>query len=264
VNGVTLPYEILGGGKALVMIHGWAVHMGFWDTDVHRFAREYTVIRYDRRGFGEASGKPDLTADASDLAALLDTLELSRVHLMGHSQGAVVALTFALRYPERVDGLILFGASAPPGFDLPPGGDAPPIPEWVAAGKAHGVDSLRAAIGRWAGEHFGDTSAEVTRRALALLESYNGADLLDPAPPSNLALPASMEELSGIAAPTLIINGEREMPSLTVAAAVLAYTIPGARRVLVPGGGHIVNWVEPERFAAEVSRFLRKVDVPAR
>ncbi len=54
------------------------------------------------------------------------------------------------------------------------------------------------------------------------------------------------------------------MPSLTVAASVLAYTIPGARRVRVPGGGHTVNWVEPERFAAEVSRFLRKVDVPAR
>ncbi len=119
VNDVSLVYEIEGSGKPLVLIHGWAVHRGFWDGDVERFASRYTVIRYDRRGFGESSGKPDITADPADLEALLEMLGYPRVRIMGHSQGAIVALTFAVRYPEMVDALILFGAVPPDGFGLP-------------------------------------------------------------------------------------------------------------------------------------------------
>jgi pimeloyl-ACP methyl ester carboxylesterase len=119
VNGVTLQYEIEGSGKPLVLIHGWAVHRGFWDGDEGRFAPHYTVIRYDRRGFGASSGKPDLTADPADLKALLETLGHRRATIMGHSQGAAVALTFAVRYPEMVDALILYGAGPPAGFGSP-------------------------------------------------------------------------------------------------------------------------------------------------
>ena len=260
VNGVTLPYEITGSGKPLVLIHGWAVHRGFWDTDVERLAHHYAVIRYDRRGFGGATGKPDLTADPADLKALLETLDLSRVHVMGHSQGAAVALTFALRYPEMVDGLVLFGAPPPEGFALPPGEDGPRFAEWAAIGRAHGVDSLKAAIGAWAAAQFGDRPDEMMGRASALMGPYTGLDLIDPDPPLNLAAPARVDELAMVQVPTLVINGKHEMPYLRVVAGVLAYGIPDARRTVLRGGGHAVNWAEPERFAAEVSRFLREVD----
>ena len=260
VNGVTLPYEIEGSGAPLVLIHGWAVHRGFWDTDVDRFARHYTVIRYDRRGFGEASGKPDITADPADLKALLEQLDHARAHIVGHSQGAAVALTFAVRYPEMVNGLVLFGAVPPAGFGLPPGEDGPPVAEWIAAGKAYGVDSLRAAIGVWAAEQFGDLSPEDAQRAGALLQSYRGLDLIDPDPPSMLAEPARIDELRLVQAPTLVVNGQQEMPYFRLVADALTYGISGARKIVIPGGGHVVNWAEPERFAAEVLRFLREAE----
>ena len=82
------------------------------------------VIRYDRRGFGESSGKPDFTADPADLKALLETLGHPRAHILGHSQGGGVALTFAVRYPEMVEGLILFGTGPPAGFGLALRGEA--------------------------------------------------------------------------------------------------------------------------------------------
>ncbi len=257
VNGVSLVYEIEGSGEPLVLIHGWAVHCGFWDGDVERFASRYTVIRYDRRGFGESSAKPDITADPADLKALLETLGYPRVHIMGHSQGAAAALTFAVRYPEMVDALILFGAGPPAGFDLPPGEDAPAFEEWVALAREQGVDALKDAMSAWAAQHFGERSADVAERSRALLELYTGLDLIDPPPPSHLAEPARVDELGSVRAPTLVINGQHEMPGLRIVADVLTYGIPGARKVVIPGGGHIVNWTEPERFAAEVLRFLR-------
>jgi len=88
VNGVVLPYEVQGSGPPLVLIHGWAVNRAFWDLDVERLARQHTAIRYDRRGFGAATGKPDATADAADLKALLERLGYAKVHVMGHSAGA--------------------------------------------------------------------------------------------------------------------------------------------------------------------------------
>lgn len=263
VNGVTLPYVVEGGGPPLVLIHGWAVNHHYWDGDVAALAEHYAVIRYDRRGFGDASGKPDLTADAADLAGLLTHLGYTRAHVMGHSQGANVALTFAVRYPQMVRGLVLFGPGpALVDLTLPPNSKAPPIPAWVALGKEYGVDSLRAAIARWAANSFGSgpLSRDAMERAEQMLQTYSGADLLDPPPPLNLATLPRVDELPSVTAPTLVIHGDQEMDIIRLVASILAYGIPGARSVVVAGGGHTVNWAEPERFAAEVLRFLRTVD----
>ncbi len=259
INGISLRYEIEGSGKPLVLVHGWAVHRGFWDGEVERFAPHYTVIRYDRRGFGESSGKPDLSADPADLKALLETLGYSQVRIMGHSGGTNVALTFAIRYPEMVDALIMFGPVPPSGFDLPfDGEDAPPMAELVETARMHGIDSVRAIISAWTAEQFGGSSSDDAERGRALLETYTGLDLIDPAPPSNLVEPARIDELRAVKAPTLIILGQDEMPYLRIVADVLTYGITGAKKIVVPGGGHVVNWAEPERFAAEILRFLRE------
>ncbi len=263
VNGVTLPYVVEGSGPPLVLIHGWAVNHHFWDGDIEALAEHYTVIRYDRRGFGDASGKPDLTADAADLAGLLDHLGITRVHVMGHSQGANVALTLAIRYPQMVRGLVLFGPGpALADLSLPPSTKGPPVPHWIALGRQYGVDSLRAAIARWAANSFGGgpLSRAAMERAQQMLQTYSGADLLDPPAPLNLAPLPRLDDLQSLATPTLVIHGDQEMAMVRLVAETLVYGIPGAQRVVVAGGGHTVNWAEPERFAAEVLRFLRTVD----
>ena len=256
VNGVALRYEIEGTGEPLVLIHGFPVHRDYWDGTAEVLAREYTVIRYDRRGFGESGGKHDLTADAADLKALLETLGHPRAHVMGHSQGSAVALTFALRYPDMVRGLILFGAVAPVGFGVPDPGRAQGE-ELARIARAYGVDSVKAVILAGAGQLLEDRP-DLAERGRALLEAYHGLELIEPDPPSNLAEPARMDELGGISTPTLVLNGEDEMPFLMVVADSLAVAIPGAQRVVIPGAGHWASWTEPERFEAEVLRFLRR------
>ncbi len=262
VNGVSLRYEVEGNGKPLVLIHGWALSRSEWDGQVELLLPHYKVIRYDRRGFGESSGKPDFTADPADLKALLETLGHPRAHILGHSQGGGVALTFAVRYPEMVEGLILFGTGPPAGFGLAwDGADAFPFAEWTEIARTHGVDSLKEAMSSMAANMF-PGRPDGARRARTELVSYRGLDLIDPAAPSNLVEPARVDELRTVRAPTLVIVGEYEMPYMQVVADALTYGITGAKKVVVPGGGHAVNWVEPERFVAEILRFLREAELP--
>ncbi len=264
VNGVTLHYQIEGAGKPLVLIHGWAVDQTEWDNVVGDLARRYRVVRYDRRGFGTSSGKPDPTADAADLKGLLDSLGIPRAHILGHSAGALVALTFALRYPESVEGLILLGCGPPVGFNPPGDGpDAPQPARWAAIARTQGLDSLRAAISEWVHRvmfHGQPAPAPIEAHLQALLRSYRGTEFLDPAPPSNLAPPARADELRKVHTPTLVLIGDEEIPYLQVVAAGLHYGITGSRMVVIPGGGHAINLQEPERFTAETLRFLRLVD----
>ena len=263
VNGVSLRYEVEGSGKPLVLIHGWALSHTEWDGQVELLLPHYQVIRYDRRGFGESSGKPDMTADPADLKALLETLGHPRAHILGHSQGGAVALTFAVRYPDMVDGLILFGPGPPAdGFGLPwDGADAFPWEEWAEIAGTYGIDSLKAAMSPLRDMMF-PGRPEAARRALQEAAAYQGLDLIDPPAPSNLVQPARIDELRKVRAPTLVIVGQYEMPYNQVWADALTYGITGAKKVVVPGGGHAVNWVEPERFVAEILRFLREAELP--
>lgn len=264
VNGVTLRYQVQGSGKPLVLVHGWALNLHEWDNIVNDLARHYRVIRYDRRGYGSSGGRPDPTADAADLKALLESLGVSRAYVMGHSGGAHVALTLAVRYPEMVGGLILFASGPLPGFNPPfTGRDAPPVQQFAVIAKTQGLDSLRAAIAHW-GQRVMFQGRPIPPPILAqiqaMLQTYQGYDFLDPAPPSNLAPEARADELGKVKAPTLVLIGDEEMPYLHLVAEALTYGIPEATMVVVRGGGHALSLQEPERFTAEVLRFLRLVD----
>jgi pimeloyl-ACP methyl ester carboxylesterase len=243
-----------------VLVHGWAITRREFDGQAELLAPHYTVLRYDRRGYGESSGRPDITADPADLNALLDALGYSRVRLLGHSQGAEVVLTFAVRYPERVKALILFGAGPPNGFGLPfDGEDALPFAEWARIARAHGADSLKSAIAVIAAQQF-EGRADVEQRARAELKSYTALDFIDPAPPSNLVEPVRIDELRKVRAPTLVLIGANEMPYFQIVADALTYGISGARKAVIPGGGHAVNWIQPKRFVAEILAFLREAE----
>ncbi|MBE2243560.1 MAG: alpha/beta hydrolase [Burkholderiaceae bacterium] len=116
INGVKLNYVQLDEGDAparedLVMVHGLATNMAFWYFRYGlQLAKRFRVTLYDLRGHGRsempASGySPKFLA--GDLAGLMDHLRIDRAHLMAHSFGGVVALSFACAQPERVRSLVL-------------------------------------------------------------------------------------------------------------------------------------------------------------
>lgn len=256
VGDARLGYEVSGRGEPVVLIHGWALNMHEWNDQARAFSTHYRVIRYDLRGFGRSTGFPDVTADPADLATVLDSLGISSAYLVGHSRGAAVALAFALAFPGRVRGLVLYGSPPPQGFGLPfDGPDGPGDRRAIA--RQFGLDSVKAALLRHPITWMPPERVGAFRRRLdTLWAEYSGRDLLEDHPPSNRVARARIDHLREIQVPTLVLTGDHEMPYLQVVSAALAYGITGAKRVVLTGGGHGAHFAQPQGFNAAVLAFL--------
>ncbi|HYX38569.1 MAG: alpha/beta hydrolase [Pseudobdellovibrionaceae bacterium] len=118
INGTQLHYQRMGQGPAVVMIHGLLLgNMASWYFSVaSQLAARHEVLLYDLRGHGMSSMSPqgyDLETMVDDLEILLDTQGVRDVALIGHSYGAIIALQFAQRYPERVSRLVCIEGPLP-------------------------------------------------------------------------------------------------------------------------------------------------------
>jgi len=116
VNDINLAYTRRGKGSPLVLLHGFPLDHNLWDDVVPMLEDTFDLIIPDLRGFGESEtvDTPYTMDDyASDIAGLLDQLNIQRAAIVGHSMGGYVALAFARLYPERVSGLALVASQAP-------------------------------------------------------------------------------------------------------------------------------------------------------
>jgi pimeloyl-ACP methyl ester carboxylesterase len=119
VNGLRFHTEVLGSGPPVAMLHGLlGGNLALWYfTAAPALARSHRVLLYDLRGHGRtelvASGY-DLATMAQDLSGLLEDFDTRPVSLIGYSYGALIALHYALQWPERVAKLVLLDAPLPP------------------------------------------------------------------------------------------------------------------------------------------------------
>ena len=118
VNGTRLNYVVTGDGpRVVVLTHGLGSDLEFWTPHVEALAKHYRVLRWDLRGAGQSARPPgpySPTLFAQDLAALLDRLEITEAHVVGHSGGGGVSQRFALDFPARVRSLVLVSTSSEP------------------------------------------------------------------------------------------------------------------------------------------------------
>ena len=114
---IQLHYMIAGQGFPLVMLHGNGEDHTYFKHQMAPFSERYQVIALDTRGHGQSPrGTAPFTLEqfAEDLKGFLDSREISRCHLLGFSDGANIALLFALKYPDYVEKLVLNGADLSP------------------------------------------------------------------------------------------------------------------------------------------------------
>jgi pimeloyl-ACP methyl ester carboxylesterase len=118
---INLAYAITGKGYPLVKAANWLSHLEFdWQSPVWKhwwegLSRHFTLVRYDERGCGLSDWNiPEFSFDAwvRDLETVIDTVKLDRFALLGISQGAAVSIAYAVKHPEKVSHLILYGGYA--------------------------------------------------------------------------------------------------------------------------------------------------------
>ena len=265
-DGVRLAYATTGNGPPLVKASNWLTHLDFeWGSPIWRhwytaLSLHHRLVRYDERGNGMSQRDvPDVSFDTwvRDLETVVDAAGLDRFPLLGISRGGAIAIAYAVKHPERVTQLVLYGA--------------------FAAGM----------------KHVGTPQALEARRALASLLRL-GWGLNNPAfcktftcrfipeatpqheqwfdelqrvstSPDNAARLMERDDdidvrplLSQVKTPTLVIHCDRDHVVSPEKGRLLAAEIPGARYVSLPSANHLMLEEEPawSLFLEELGLFL--------
>ncbi|MHA1485791.1 MAG: alpha/beta fold hydrolase [Promethearchaeota archaeon] len=114
VNGVRLCYEVFGDGYPLFLIHGFGAKKENWIAQIPDLSKHYKVIRLDNRGAGK-SDRPDrkytMEVFADDVNGLMVHLGIEKANIAGWSLGGMIVQNFVLKYPERVNKIILINTN---------------------------------------------------------------------------------------------------------------------------------------------------------
>src|SRR5437868_7178640 len=258
VGDATINYDVTGKGPTVVFIHGWTHNISVWNDQVPVFKTRYQVVRYDSRGFGKSTGFADESAEPQDLLVLLEALHVKSAYIVGHSRGGSVALRFANAYPNRVAGLVLYGAF-PEGFPASPE-MARLFASLPAIAKQNGLDSVGKLIMATPIAWVPPGRNDVTERYRRLWASYSGLDLLNPHPESGLVPTVQVSQLGNLKVPTLVIYGDHEVAFIAAADDTLAAHIPGAKKVVITNAGHGAHFAQPTSFNSALMVFFFDVE----
>jgi 4,5:9,10-diseco-3-hydroxy-5,9,17-trioxoandrosta-1(10),2-diene-4-oate hydrolase len=260
VDGVRLRYVRAGAGPAVVLLHGFASSIFTWREVIPALARGHDVVAIDLPNLGGSEIRPDLPPAAYPrlVVGLMDRLGLARASLVGNSLGGATAVLVAAHQPERVDHLVLIDSV---GYNLAPG-DRP----WLL--RAAGLRSLarliealpvrRGVVALALRQVFFDDRLVTAER----IDEYLAPLLRPGAVAAAQALLASGDDmgLPGVAAlvraPTLVIWGREDAWVPVEHADRFLSAIPGSRKIVIEGCGHLPQEERPAEVLELLEDFL--------
>ena len=273
-DGVRIAYATSGVGPPLVKPANWLTHLEFdWESPVWRhwlreLSSEHTLIRYDERGSGLSDRDvEDLSFESwvRDLEALADNLGLERFPMLGISQGCAVAVAYAVRHPERVSRLVLYGGYTKGAIARARSPQELEQVTMVMRGMPLGWGYDNPAFRMFFAARFLPEGTPEQMHWFSELQRVTTS----PATAARLLCAAATIDVSELVpqvrVPTLVLHvtGDAVVPFSE--GRKLAALIPGARFVPLDGRNHCLLEHEPAwpRFTEEVRRFLSEGDVAA-
>lgn len=248
VGSYRLRYLDEGSGAPVVLIHGLAGDYTAWLAQVDALKSRYRVIAFDNRGAGQSTqiDEPISTADmAGDTLGLMDTLGITRAHVVGRSMGGAIAQHMALKAPDRVASLTLCASFA----RLDPLGrrvlsNMREALEW----RNSWADHARHSVQNFVSADFFNGQPE----RVAAIEKLIGGETRLPAcyVRQNIACQEhdTVERLGQIVQPTLIMAGANDPICSLTATGMMSRGIPKARTEIFENASHFFLMEQPQKF----------------
>lgn len=215
-----------GQGFPLILLHGNGENYGYFRGQMDEFSQHYHVYAVDTRGHGKTPrGNMPFTIQqfADDLLGFMDEHQIEKAHILGFSDGGNIAMVFAIRYPDRVERLILNGAN-------------------LSVDGVKRTTQIPIEIGYKIARKFSEKSdsAKLNAEMLGLMVNEPNA---------------TPDELAGIQAKTLVIAGKKDMIK-EEHTRLIAASIPDATLQFIKGN-HFIARKQPKEFNRAVLDFLK-------
>lgn len=233
-DGARIWYASYGEGPAVILLHGGLGHSGNWGYQVPALVSAgYRVLLVDSRGHGRSTRdarRYTYELMASDVLAVMDTVQLPHAAVAGWSDGACVAMILAMQAPARVDGIFFFGCNMDPSGTK----TIEPSPLLDRCFERHARDYARLSA---TPDDFG-AFADAVGEMMKTEPNY------------------SARELSAITVPVAIVQSAHDEFIRLDHAEYLARSIPGAALIILPGVSHFAPLQRPDLFNGVLRTFL--------
>jgi pimeloyl-ACP methyl ester carboxylesterase len=220
-NGVTIYYEIYGQGQPLLLLHGNGGSIASRANVIGALSKKYKVIAIDSRCHGKSgcmAGDLDYDMMANDIYLLLNEMHVDSAFIWGHSDGGIIGLIMAYKYPEKVKKLLVSGANVVP--------DSTALqPELVEMMKMY--------------PRISDTLVQKQIRLMIFHPNIK------------------WEQLAQIKAPVLVMAGDRDAVRNEHTLHIFE-SIPNSQLCIVPGATHFFFNEQPELFNYYFTNFFEK------
>ncbi|RXZ79725.1 alpha/beta hydrolase [Paenibacillaceae bacterium] len=250
---VNLYYEEYGAGETIILTHGHSMYHEQWKPQVEALAHLFHIIVWDVRGHGRSSlpaGEVDPESFSEDLIRLMDALAIESAVLCGLSMGGHISLQTAVRYPNRVKGLILIGTPFTNSFNW-----------YEKMATPFSQLSLRLIPYRWTAQMTASIMSAITPSNKPFVLQAFGMMKRDDFLrhwKGNLQMDSS-QDLGKVACPTLILHGAQD-GMVRRQQRILHASIKGAGFETIPNAGHLTNLDNPEEVNQHIKSFMRSIE----
>jgi pimeloyl-ACP methyl ester carboxylesterase len=236
VNRIKIWYAVFGQGDPVIFLHGGLANANYWGLQVPEIARHHQVIVMDSRGHGRSTcdDRPygyDLMAD--DVIGLLDFLNIRRASVVGWSDGGILGLDLAIRYPDRLDKVFAFAANTDPSGVVDGVEKNPTFAAYIAR-AGHEYAALSATPKDY------DAFVDAISKMWATQPNWTAA------------------QLAAIKTPTLVVDGDHDEAIKRPHTEQIAATIPGAGLLILPNTSHFSFLQDPAQFTWHIQHFLEQ------
>jgi DNA-binding winged helix-turn-helix (wHTH) protein/pimeloyl-ACP methyl ester carboxylesterase len=267
-DGVRIAYALAGQGPPLVKAANWLNHLEYdwespiWSHLLHALAAEHRLVRYDARGNGLSDWEVDelsFEAFVRDLESVVDAAQLDRFALLGISQGCAMSIAYAVRHPERVSHLVLYGGFArgrrqrgsPDDIE-----NAAAIETLIRQGWGQENPAFRQMF----------TSLFMPGATAEQMQWFNDLQRMTTSPDNAVRLRRVVDDidvtdlLAQVTTPTLVLHCRSDAVQPFEEGRRLAAGIPGAHFVALEGKNHVILESDPgwNRLLDEIGGFLRR------
>jgi pimeloyl-ACP methyl ester carboxylesterase len=240
--------------------------MDVWPTPMlQELSSNRTVIIFDNRGVGNTTlGSKPITIEqlGNDTVGFLDALKIQEADVLGFSMGSFVTEHLAITHPDRVNRLILYGASCGGQEGIPQSPQVAKIISDFVNNRTEDVDAFLSVTfpSEWVKAHpnYLETIPRSTEIILSstLVKQFNAVENWLATNWSGIC-----DELAKISNPVLIITGTEDVAVPAANSLILAQKIPGAWLVQIEGAGHGLMFQYPQQFTSILNTFLENTEV---